>query len=512
MIARGVYPAVLRDQGPAAALDEVAADLPRPVRLTGGLGGRLDWEIESGIYYVVAAAISVLAGRPAEAELLVHFERADGRVQVRIDDPAPDRSRPSSCATALADEVERLAALGGDLELSGPAAGGPDGRRPVDRERAGLAAGPARAAGREQRRRGAEGAVTAGRGDRRGRPARAPPRRLARYRLRGAAGCCAPCCRSPGWWSAPWSPRPPGCRRSTAELDAAAAAGSRWAGAVLAAVPTSEPLGPAGARLRLQPDLDRLAVALLTLRERTWSIRLFALAMIGSAGAFNLQAHAAATAVETASGPTIGPLHQVLLPGVACAAYILALTVFPTAGEPARAGLARTRAGRGRAAGTLLLVGSGTALLPQATSCVLFFGFLVPLAGLTALPGNIRHARLAVVRTQSRLLFSVLAGAFAVDRRARPDHHAALWPSAGPAPTLVDPTARTPGAGGPADRPAVLVLPAGLRRDRRCGTGGHPPWRLMDRRAPVQPRSGGRAGRRDGRRRAHRAAHAGRAS
>ena len=65
VIARGVYPAVLRDQGPAAALDEVAADLPRPVRLTGDLGGRLDWEIESGIYYVVAAAaMGLLAGRP----------------------------------------------------------------------------------------------------------------------------------------------------------------------------------------------------------------------------------------------------------------------------------------------------------------------------------------------------------------------------------------------------------------------------------------------------------------
>lgn len=117
VIARGVYPAVLRDQGPTAALDEVAADLPRPVRLTGDLGGRLDWEIESGIYYVVAAALGVLAERPAEVELPVHFFRADGRAQVRIDDPTPpvaaDRLR-----AALADEVERLSALGGQLELS----------------------------------------------------------------------------------------------------------------------------------------------------------------------------------------------------------------------------------------------------------------------------------------------------------------------------------------------------------------------------------------------------------
>ena len=122
VIARGVYPAVLRDQGPAAALDEVAADLPRPVRLTGDLGGRLDWEIESGLYYVVAAAITLLAGRRSEAELTVRLERADGRVNVRIDDPA-DPGTAEQLRAALADEVERLAALGGDLELSGPLAG-----------------------------------------------------------------------------------------------------------------------------------------------------------------------------------------------------------------------------------------------------------------------------------------------------------------------------------------------------------------------------------------------------
>jgi hypothetical protein len=128
VIARGVYPAVLRDQGPAAALDEVAADLPRPVRLTGSLGGRLDWEIESGIYYVVAAAITVLAGRAAELELPVHLEHADGRVAVRIDDMAP-AGTVEQLRAGLADEVERLAALGGDVEMTGiEAEGGVSGR------------------------------------------------------------------------------------------------------------------------------------------------------------------------------------------------------------------------------------------------------------------------------------------------------------------------------------------------------------------------------------------------
>ena len=231
-----------------------------------------------------------------------------------------------------------------------------------------------------------------------------------------------------------------------AQLDALASNGTRWAGAVVAAVPKSEPLGQLVLDYGFSLISISLAVALLIRRQRTWSIRLFALAVIGSAGAFNLQAHAAATAVEGASGLDIGALHQILLPGIACAAYIVALTVFPTAGEPDRAGLARG-ALIAVGGGTLLLVGVGTALLPQATSCVLFFGYLVPLAGLIALPGNIRHAQLAVVRTQSRLLFSVLAAAFAVTV-VLTVITVMIWSIGWWGLDLVDPTAPTPGTSG----------------------------------------------------------------
>jgi signal transduction histidine kinase len=223
---------------------------------------------------------------------------------------------------------------------------------------------------------------------------------------------------------------------------------------VLAAVPTSEPLGQLVLDYGFSLISISLAVALLTLRERTWSIRLFALAVIGSAGAFNLQAHAAATAVEGASGLDIGAVHQILLPGIACAAYIVALTVFPTAGEPDRAGLARG-ALIAVGGGTLLLVGVGTALLPQATSSTLFFGFLVPLAGLIALPGNIRHAQLAVVRTQSRLLFSVLAAAFAVTVVLTVVTVLLGVVVGWTGLDLVDPTARTPGF---SDLPIALLF------------------------------------------------------
>ena len=82
-----------------------------------------------------------------------------------------------------------------------------------------------------------------------------------------------------------------------------------------------------------------VAVVLWRRGGRTWTIRLLILAMIGSAGAFNLQAHAATLVVRRGSGLEIGELHQVLLHGVASAAYVGALLLFP-------AGVAAVRGGQ----------------------------------------------------------------------------------------------------------------------------------------------------------------------
>jgi signal transduction histidine kinase len=130
-VARGVYPSVLRDQGPAAALDEVAADLPRPVRLHAHLGSRAAWELESGLYYAAASALRELAGRPAERELTLRFEECRGEISVVLDDPAPPVA-PERLEAALADDADRLVALGGGLRITAPGADGaapPSARR-----------------------------------------------------------------------------------------------------------------------------------------------------------------------------------------------------------------------------------------------------------------------------------------------------------------------------------------------------------------------------------------------
>ncbi|PWW67024.1 hypothetical protein DFQ13_101542 [Actinokineospora spheciospongiae] len=120
-VVRGVHPAMLPERGPRAALEELAATLPRPVRFGGDLGRRVGWEVESGLYHAAAAVLTVLAGRDADTPVAVDLGRQGTVLRVVATAAEPDRP-VAALVAALADDTERLAVLGGALTCA--AAGG----------------------------------------------------------------------------------------------------------------------------------------------------------------------------------------------------------------------------------------------------------------------------------------------------------------------------------------------------------------------------------------------------
>jgi signal transduction histidine kinase len=239
------------------------------------------------------------------------------------------------------------------------------------------------------------------------------------------------------------------------ELRPAAEHGSGWAAGVIAALPRSEPPGEAVLDYGLSLVNLVLAGFLLFQRKGTAIARLLAIAMIASAGAFNLQAHASTTAMTVATGVNPGRLHEILLHGVGCAAFVVALLLVPMGRwNASHRGNVRTLALLGVGAAVLMVVGIGTALLPHTVSCVLFFGFSAPLVGLVGLPSWTAPELTVEQRSQTRLMFSVLLAAF-LTCVALGVITAVLWYLGQPGLYVVDPSAQ---GGDIAHQPTALLF------------------------------------------------------
>ncbi|MBK1787795.1 hypothetical protein [Prauserella cavernicola] len=111
VVVRGVFPAMLPDSGPRAALEELAATLPRPVVFTGELGLRAGWQLESGFYHAVAAALNLVAGAESAQPVTVTFARDDA-LRARLSAPGDVE------LGTLRQDMERIAVLGGEMRCS----------------------------------------------------------------------------------------------------------------------------------------------------------------------------------------------------------------------------------------------------------------------------------------------------------------------------------------------------------------------------------------------------------
>jgi signal transduction histidine kinase/plastocyanin len=145
-----------------------------------------------------------------------------------------------------------------------------------------------------------------------------------------------------------------------------------------------------------------LALVLIRLRPRDRAARLLTLGFIGTGAVFNLQAHTALTVIPAFKGTIHDMFH--LVSGVT---YMLALAVFPNGELP---GWSAGRALGGLLRGLFAFVFAVTGLIlilsshGSAGDYVLFFGVVIPIAGIVSQLLRLRHSATPIERQQSRLL------------------------------------------------------------------------------------------------------------
>lgn len=109
-LARGIHPALLRDEGLEAAVEALARRAPLPVTVHGTVRGRLPDPIELAAYFVVSEALTnvVKHASATEASVLLDWQAAALRVTVADDGVGGARVTPDSGLAGLRDRLEAL--------------------------------------------------------------------------------------------------------------------------------------------------------------------------------------------------------------------------------------------------------------------------------------------------------------------------------------------------------------------------------------------------------------------
>ena len=386
-------------------------------------------------------------------------------MRVLVEDPSPSVTLEDLRA-ALTDDVERLAALGGDLEFVQAEQVGPNESRRAalrllawlpDRLDA-LLQDPVVGAAREAPRREHRGRLPRlprtcrrQRGQRRGRAGRGAGRR--------AAGPRAIAHRPPRRVLARAGRLHVGVPRTASRrgLSRSSSRGRPDSGTPLDAL--GEPRvravldaprirnRPSGAgRLRFQPGLPRPRCSdPLTRRGTVWSMRLLALAMLAASGTGQSQRAGRGTAVrDTVAHPGRRDRGR-LLQSVASGCLPTRVVTYPFC---ARAGRPGPREVLTIGLTTVVLSRDRCVRLPAAVSYIVLFGLVLPLAGLALLRRRGRDELTADERTRLRLLFSVFVGAATV-AATLVVVTVATWSTGWDGLTLRDPTA-------PASEPKLI--------------------------------------------------------
>jgi signal transduction histidine kinase len=124
-LARGIYPPLLADLGLAAALNAQAGKSPVPVTVRADGIGRFPQETEAAVYFCCLEALQNTAKYARASAARISLSAADGALTFAVsDDGAGYDSARTPLGSGLRNMADRLAALGGRLEVrSAPGAG-----------------------------------------------------------------------------------------------------------------------------------------------------------------------------------------------------------------------------------------------------------------------------------------------------------------------------------------------------------------------------------------------------
>jgi signal transduction histidine kinase len=122
-LARGIHPAVVTGRGLAVALEGLIARAPVPVRLDVELDDRLPEPIEVAAYFLVSESLTNVAKYAHASGASVQVSRANGPLVIEVSDDGVGGASPDA-GSGLRGLSERVAALGGSLEVTSPAGEG----------------------------------------------------------------------------------------------------------------------------------------------------------------------------------------------------------------------------------------------------------------------------------------------------------------------------------------------------------------------------------------------------
>jgi signal transduction histidine kinase len=118
-LARGIHPAILTDQGLAAATTTLADRSPVPVEIDAMPFARLPATVEAAAYYVIAEAITNCAKYAKASRVIVRVEASSDHARVEVGDDGIGGADPGR-GSGLHGIADRVEALRGRLRVVSP--------------------------------------------------------------------------------------------------------------------------------------------------------------------------------------------------------------------------------------------------------------------------------------------------------------------------------------------------------------------------------------------------------